>query len=136
DDDEQRAGDSRGGDGDSERELLHAHRVDAHQMQRDLVLSDGEDGAAEEGAREEDLQAHRHGQRDDEGDEEPERQVDRAEAPGGSDVPGIHRSVIDAEGEDERDLGDEEDAEEEGEAAERLASPSLEACMVEAIEDG
>src|SRR5262249_52569746 len=49
------------------------------------------------------------------------------------DVPALHRTVVDAEDQDQRHFGDEQDAEEEGETAQRLVVAPLEGDVVDLI---
>ena len=64
------------------------------------------------------------------------RQVDEREAQGGPDVRCLDVAVVDAEHEDQADLGDEQDAEEEREPAQRLAAALLERDVIDLIERG
>src|SRR6266705_7049111 len=127
DHDEKGAGDARGRDRDGEGELLDAHGIHAHQAQRELVLRDREHRPAEEGMREKELNADHHDHGHEEGHDQAHRETDLAQPPGDVAVAAAHHAVVHAEDQDERDLGDEEDAEEEGEASERFLPAALEA---------
>ncbi len=100
--------------------------IDRQQPQRLLVLRHGHDGAADEGARQEQLQRGDEQERDDARHQHAQREIDEADAPGGADVGGVHVAVVDAEHQDQHHLGDEQQAEEEGEAAQRLLAALLE----------
>ena len=65
-----------------------------------------------------------------------ERQIDAAEMEARADIDGVDETVIDAEDQDESDLGDEQDAEEEGEAAQRLVAAPLEGQVIDLIDRG
>ena len=62
DDDEKRAGHRGCRDRNAERDALDLHRVRRHQAQRTLILRDRHDGAANEGARQIELQDDEHHQ--------------------------------------------------------------------------
>ena len=59
-----------------------------------------------------------------------------AEAQGAVDIVRLHVTVIDAEHENEQHLGDEEQAEEEGEAAQRFLSALFERDVIDLIDGG
>ena len=62
------------------------------------------------------------------------RQIDVARYAGSARYSARDEAVIDAEDEDQRDLGDEQNAEEEGEAAERLLAAALEGLVIDPID--
>src|SRR5205807_5643060 len=105
-----------------------------HQTQRQLILRDRHDGAADEGAREIELQAQHHQQRDEARDQHAQRQVDEGEAQRRPDVDRLDVAVIDAEHQDETDLGDEQQAEEERQPAQRFLAAPLERGVIDLID--
>jgi hypothetical protein len=62
--------------------------------------------------------------------------VDRAEVQGWADIGRFDVAVIDAEIEDQRDFGDEQKAEEEGEAAQRFLAALLERLIIDLVNAG
>ena len=56
--------------------------------------------------------------------------------PGRTDIPRFDVAVVDAEIEDQADLGDEQEAEEEGEAAQRFLAALLERDVVDLVDGG
>lgn len=77
-----------------------------------LVLRDRLDGAAQEAARQEYLQADHHRRRDQEGNQQAQGQVEQTQTKAGPDIPGFHQPIIHAEQQDQANLGNEEQAEE------------------------
>ena len=136
DDDQQRAGDRRGRDRDRERDALDLDRIGGHQLQRQLILRHRHDRAAKEGLGQEELQRADHKERNDAGHEHAQRNGEIAKAQGAIDVVRLHVTVIDAEHENEQHLGDEEQAEEESEAAQRFLSALLERHVIDLIDGG
>src|SRR5882672_186298 len=135
DHDEKGAGDARRSDREGEGELLDAHGIHAHQAQRELVLRDREHRTAEESAREKELNAYDHDHGYEERHDQAHREVDRARPPGHVAVARAHHAVIHAEDEDERDLGDEEDAEEKRETAQRLLPAAFETEVIDPVQN-
>src|SRR5258706_15144287 len=133
-DDEKGAGNARGRDGNRESELLDANGIHAHQAQRELVLGDREHRAAEEVVREKQLNADDHDHGHEERHDQAHREIDLARSPSHVAVARVHHPVVHAEDEDERDLGDEEDAEEERETAQRFLSAALEAQIINPVQ--
>ncbi len=107
-----------------------------HQPQRQLVLRHRHDGAADEGARQEELQRGEHHERDDARHQHAQRKIDEAEAPARPDIGRLDVAVVDAEHEDQHHLGDEQQAEEEGEPAQRFLAALLERLVVDLIDAG
>ena len=105
-----------------------------HQLQRELVLRHGHDGAADEGLGQENLQRRDQRQRHEARHQHAQRQVDEAELPGRPDIGRLHVAVVDAEHQDQRDLGDEQQAEEEREAAQRVLPAPLERLVVDLVD--
>src|SRR6266545_1156157 len=135
DHDEKGAGDAGGGDREGESELLDADGIHAHQAQRELVLGDREHGASEESVREKELDADDHDHGHEEGHDQAHREIDRAEPPGDVAVAAAHHPVVHAEDQDERDLGDEEYAEEERETAQRFLSAAFETDVIDPVQN-
>ena len=77
---------------------------------------------------------HHHRHRDQERHQQPQRQVEQAEMQAGPDIGRLHRPVVDAEDQHQRDLGDEQQAEEERQAAQRLVVAPLEGDVVDLID--
>ena len=134
DDDEQRPGDRRGGDAQAEGPLLDAHRVRAHELQREAVLRDRLDRAAHEGARQVqvDARGERRGHR--ERHQHAQREIDEADAPGHADVVGLHQAVVDAVDQDQQHLDDEHDAEKERQPRQRLLAGALEGEEIDPVQ--
>ena len=105
-----------------------------HQGERALILRHRLDGAADEGVRQIELQHDQHDEREHAGNQHAIGQVDEAEAQRRADIAGIDVAVVDAEHQDQPDLGDEQDAEEEREAAQRLLSALLERQVVDLVD--
>ncbi len=70
------------------------------------------------------------------GDEQPEGQIDVANMQAGADIAGLDQAVVHAEDEDEHDLGDEEQAEEECEAAQALIAAAFEGQVIDLVDEG
>ena len=105
-----------------------------HQRQRELILRHRIDGAAGEGLAQEQLQPAQHQHRDDERHQHAQRQIEKAEAQGGVDIARLHVAIVDAEDQDQRHFGDEQQTEEEGEPAQRLLSALLERQVIDLID--
>jgi len=101
-----------------------------------LVLRHRHDGAAGEGPRQEPLQRRQHQQRHQARHQHAQRQVDHADVPTCLDVARLDVAIVDPEHEDQRHLGDEQDAEEEGEAAQRILAVLLERQVVDLVDRG
>jgi hypothetical protein len=80
------------------------------------------------------MQQYDHADRDEEGHQHPSRQGDAAEGEAGADVGRGHRAVVGACGQYQRDLGDEQHAEEESEALQGGVAAALEADVIEPVE--
>src|ERR1700682_1510623 len=126
DDDQERSGDAGGRDRERKRELLHPERIDSHQAQRELILRDGQYGSAEERVRQEYLYADHHRHRNEKRHHQAQGEVHDPQPQGRLGISGLHHAVVDAEDEHQRHFGDEQDAEEEGEAAQRFLAAFLE----------
>ena len=112
---------ARGRDRDRERDALDARRRGRHQLQRKLVLRHRHDGAARESVRaRKSCKRAEQRERDQAGHQHAQRQVDHADVQARPDIGRFDIAVVDAEHEDERHLGDEQEAEEEREPAQRL----------------
>ena len=134
DDDEASARQRRSADGNAEGDALDADRVDRQQSQRQLVLRHGHDGAAHEGSRQVELQGDDEQHGDHARHQHAQREIGKADAPGRPDIRRLHVAVVDAEHQDQRHLGDEQQAEEEGETAQRLLPAPLEGDVVDLID--
>src|SRR6201999_598413 len=64
-----------------------------------------------------------------------QRQIDEADMDAWADIGSLDIAIIDAEGEDQPDLGDEQKTEEEGQAAQRFLSAFLERQVIDLIDD-
>ena len=91
-----------------ESDALDLRRIGGHQAQCLLVLRNRLDGAADEGARQEELQAADHRETKQEWHQQPPWQLDEVQVEIAGGVPGLHRSVVHAEGQDQPDLGNEQ----------------------------
>ncbi len=120
----------------AESNPFDANRIDRHQAQSKRVLRDRHDGAPDEGARQDQLQHCDHEQRNHAWHHDPQRNTDRAEVQGWADIRRLDIAIIDAKIEDQRDFGDEQQAEKEGEAAQRFLASLLERLIVDLINSG
>ena len=84
--------------------------------------------------RHEQLQPADHHQRDQAGHQQPQRQIDDAEMQAWPDIGRLDQPIVHAEHQHERDLGDEQQAEEEREAAQRFVAAPLEGDVVHLID--
>ena len=117
-----------------EGDALDADRIDGHEPQRQLILRHRHDGAADEGAGQEQLQRSDQQQRHQAGHQHAQRQVDEAEMQRRPDIGRLDVAVVDAEDEDQHHFGDEQQAEEEREAAQRFLPALLERRVVDLID--
>src|SRR5262249_28375627 len=77
-----------------------------------------------------------HHQRPHAGNQHAQRKIDEAEAQRLVDIKGVDVAVVDAEHHDQHDLGHEQQAEKEGEPAQRLLSALLERLVVDLVDRG
>ena len=84
--------------------------------------------------RHEQLQPADHHQCDQAGHQQPQRQIDDAEMQAWPDIRRLDQPIVHAEHQHERDLGDEQQAEEEREAAQRFVAASFEGDVVHLID--
>jgi hypothetical protein len=136
DHDQQRAGDGGGRDRDGKGDALDTDRRGRHQLQRKLVLRHGHDGAAGEGPGQEQLERRHQRKRNEARHQHAQRQVDHADIDARPDIGRLHVAIVDAEHEHQRDLGDEHQPEEEGEAAQRILSAPLKRFVIDLIDHG
>ena len=108
----------------------------AHQPQGELVLRHRGNRAPDEGARQEELQRGEQGKRGEARHQHAQRKIHHAEAPSRPDIPRLDIAVVDAEDENEHHLGDEQEAEEEREAAQRFLPVLLERLVVDLVDAG
>src|SRR5262249_55818580 len=136
DDDEQRTGDGGRRDGNPQRDALDADPRSAHQPQRQRILRNGGDCASDERIREIKLERGKQDERSDARHQHPQWKVDHADAPARPDISCFDIAVVDAKHQNEHHLGDEEQAEEERQAAQRLLPAPPKGFGVDMIDAG
>ena len=107
-----------------------------HQPQRELILRHRHDRAAGERARKEKLERREQKERDNARHQHAQRQVDEAEAQRRPDIARLDITVVDAEHDDQHHFGDEQQAEEKSEPAERFPPAPLKRGVVDLIDRG
>ena len=108
----------------------------AKQLERELILRHSHDGAADEGAREHELQRRDHQERHQARYQNAQRNIEIADVPGWADIGRFDVAIINAEIEHQRHLGDEKKPEEKRQAAHRFLAAFFERNVINLIDAG